>query len=363
MTKASLPLSGLRVLVIEDDWVIAEDLAQELERFGADVVGPVESVDRALHHVRTGAPIDFALVDVYLDGQPSYEVADVLQERGVPFVFATGSDPSGTPDRFRGIGRCQKPFRPSDLSQVIAAATSPAIDINAQIRVKQAANQLLAALPDSDMARLRPHMTRRRLITGEMLYRPGDRLERVYFPESGLISVTTESNAGSAEVGVVGREGMIGGSFALGIGTTRFGICVQIEGEAIVVGADAVRALVEESSEFRNRLLRFNHVFHVQVAYTASANAGLTIERRLARWILMCADRVGDEIRITHEFLAQMLNVRRAGVTNALHILEGIGAIRSSRGQITIRNRTTLLGQVDDAYGVPEAEYKRLLTS
>lgn len=363
MTKASLPLSGLRVLVVEDDWLIAEDLAHELERFGADVVGPVESVDRALQQVRTGTPIDFALVDVNLDGEPSYAVADMLQERGVPFVFATGSDPSATPDRFRGVGRCQKPFRPSDLSQVIAAATMPTIDVTAPIRVKQATNQLLAGLPDPDLARLRPHMTRRRLIAGETIYRPGDRLERVYFPESGLISVTTESRAGSAEVGVVGREGLIGGSFALGIGSTRFGVCVQIEGEAIVVGADAIRSLLDESAEFRNRLLRFNYVFHVQVAYTASANAGLTIERRLARWILMCADRVGDEIRITHEFLAQMLNVRRAGVTNALHILEGIGAIRSSRGQITIRNRATLLEQVDDAYGVPEAEYKRLLTS
>ena len=112
----------------------------------------------------------------------------------------------------------------------------------------------------------------------------------------------------------------------------------------------------------RSNLLRFAHVFEVQMSQTALANGSFTIERRLARWLLMCQDRVGHpEFLITHEFLSIMLAVRRSGVTVALQKLEGKKIIKSTRARIEILNRKALLQLAESAYGVPEAEYRRLI--
>ena len=117
-----------------------------------------------------------------------------------------------------------------------------------------------------------------------------------------------------------------------------------------------------QSEPLRSILLRFAQVMNVQAGRTAAANASAEIPQRLARWLLMCHDRVdGDALQLTHEFMSMMLGVRRAGITVTLHVLQGSGAISARRGEITICDRRKLRELAGDAYGVPEAEYRRLL--
>jgi CRP-like cAMP-binding protein len=119
---------------------------------------------------------------------------------------------------------------------------------------------------------------------------------------------------------------------------------------------------IDERPSLHRLLLRYAQALNVQTSVTAFANANHTLEMRLARWLLMCHDRLdGDDIEITHEFMAMMLGVRRAGVTTSLHILEGNRLIRSTRGLVTVRDRDGLEKLADDAYGLPEAEYVRLM--
>jgi CRP-like cAMP-binding protein len=119
---------------------------------------------------------------------------------------------------------------------------------------------------------------------------------------------------------------------------------------------------MEERPSVHRLLLRYAHALNVQTSSTAFANANHTLEMRLARWLLMCRDRIdSDDIEITHDFLAMMLGVRRPGVTTTLHVLEGNRLIRSTRGMVTIRDRKRLEALADDAYGLPEREYARLM--
>lgn len=160
---------------------------------------------------------------------------------------------------------------------------------------------------------------------------------------------------------MVGREGFIGVSIVLGVEHVPLNASGQIAGRGYAIPTVALLAAMERSRSLRAVLGRYTHAFMMQVASTAYANAYLTIEQRLARWLLMCHDpSAGDEIPLTHEVLAVMLCVRRPGVTVATHVLEGIGAIRAQRGRITIRDRDKLINFAGDTYGVAAAEYDRL---
>jgi CRP-like cAMP-binding protein len=137
---------------------------------------------------------------------------------------------------------------------------------------------------------------------------------------------------------------------------------VQTSGEALRIASTDLWELVETRPNLHVHLLRFVQAFTVQVAQTALSNGSYTLEERLARWLLMCHDRVdGDVLTTTHEFLSIMLGVRRPGVTEALHILEGARAIRAERGLVTVLNRAKLEEVAGESYGVSEAEYERLL--
>ena len=150
-----------------------------------------------------------------------------------------------------------------------------------------------------------------------------------------------------------------------GADVTPLGSVVQAAGAAFRIAVSDLRAAVENSPALRGRLARFAQAFTIQVAHTAFANAANTIEERLARWLLMATDRVGeqDAIAMTHEFLATMLGVRRAGVTVAVQALVDIGAVRPSRGHIAVHDRARLIAASKGAYGPPELEYRRLLGS
>jgi len=224
-------------------------------------------------------------------------------------------------------------------------------------------NQLLRRMPADDLALLEPHMQRCDLPLRQILVSPNIPIEAVYFIERGIGSVVASTTSGhEAEVGFIGFEGMTGSSLVMGDDRAVHACYVQLEGEAIRIEAGPFNAALAASATLRMFLLRFVNALQTQAGCTALVNARLKLEERLARWLLMCDDRVpGETLAITHEFLAIMLGVRRPGVTVALQLLEGRALIRSRRGEIVIRDRAGLEELANGSYGQAEAEYVRLV--
>ncbi|HET6159023.1 MAG TPA: Crp/Fnr family transcriptional regulator [Dongiaceae bacterium] len=224
------------------------------------------------------------------------------------------------------------------------------------------ANWILSHLSTADARLLQPRLARVDLPLRKPLEASGRPIEHVYFPESGIVSVV--ANGGdkrSIEVGLIGREGMTGLAVVMGTDRSSHHSYVQCAGSALRMTANHLREAMQESPPLHQRFLLYGHAFLMQTGYTAVANGRSKIEERLARWILMAHDRIdGDALALTHEFLATMLGVRRPGVTVALNLLEGAGVIRAARGIITIVDRKGLEKLSNGAYGVPEAEFKRL---
>jgi CRP-like cAMP-binding protein len=221
-------------------------------------------------------------------------------------------------------------------------------------------NQLLARLAPEDFAPLRPLLEPVELELRRVLIEPNRPIEHVYFHEHGYTSITTDGHGNKIEVGLIGREGMVGVPVALGVCTTPLEFFVQLAGDGLRMTSHDLEEVIDERPSLHRVLLRYAQVMSVQTSGTAFANAEHTVETRLARWLLMCHDRVdGDDIPITHEFMAMMLGVRRAGVTTAMHILQGNGLIVAKRGVITVLDRERLEELADTAYGLPEAEYAR----
>ncbi|QGZ95446.1 Crp/Fnr family transcriptional regulator [Terricaulis silvestris] len=230
-------------------------------------------------------------------------------------------------------------------------------------QVFSSTNRLLSLLGHSDLALLTPHLTRIPLATRQSIERPNEDITHVYFVESGIVSIVAHSAAHeSIEAGLIGYEGVTGISVIMGDHRTPHEAFVQFEGGALRIETAAFRDALAQSETLTRLMLHFVHIFNIQVAHTALANGRAHIEERLARWLLMVHDRtVGDEATLTHEFIALMLGVRRPGVTDALHALEGKAMIRSTRGIVRIVDREGLESLASGTYGVPESEYRRLI--
>ena len=227
-------------------------------------------------------------------------------------------------------------------------------------------NLLLRRLAPEDYAVLQPALRRIAVERGTVLLCGGDVIERAHFLEDGVCSLVIAGSAGErTEIALVGREGMTASSILLGATRSATEAFMQVGGgTAIEVSADALLDAAAARPDLRTRLLRYANNLGVQITFNVVANARLSLEQRLARWLLMCHDRRdGDEISITHEFLGQMLAVRRSGVTVALHTLEGAGLVRARRGSIYILDRAALEAMSNGAYGAAEAEYRTLLGS
>ena len=224
-------------------------------------------------------------------------------------------------------------------------------------------NKLLALLPKADLERLKPNLEWIELSLGKVLYSPQQRLEHAYFPTSGICSVIAQNLKGiQIETGLIGREGFVGIPIIHHVDSTPLQIVVQAGGWGLKISRQNILEAISKSPTLAANLLKFSHVFNVQVSQTALANGHFKINQRLARWLLMCHDRADtNEFPMTHKFLSVMLSVRRAGITEALNFLEEKKAIRSLRGRIIILNRKALATVADYAYGVPENEYDRLL--
>jgi CRP-like cAMP-binding protein len=224
-------------------------------------------------------------------------------------------------------------------------------------------NRLLAALSAADFRLLQPHLTPITLKLRFDLEKPNRRIDDVYFIEAGIASVVAvQRQQERVEVGLIGNEGMSGTAVVLKSGSSPHSTYLQVAGEGQRISVTAFRNALDASTTLQELLLKYVQVFTVQTAHTAIANARARLDARLARWILMADDRIpGNTLPLTHEFLSLMLGVRRAGVTEALQILARQKLIENGRGQIVVRNRKGIERTAGELYGVPEAEYRRLI--
>jgi len=229
--------------------------------------------------------------------------------------------------------------------------------------MKQHRNRLLAALSPADLVLLEPQLQSVQLEKRRVIEAPNKIVDYVYFPETMIASVVALCGRDERiEVGLIGCEGVSGLTVLMGDRRSPNSTYVQVEGEALRIEAEMLRKILLQSDSLRELLLRFGHVFTTQIAQTAVANGRAKLEQRLARWILMAHDRtVADDVAMTHEFLAVMLGVRRASVTVALDAIEKRGFIAARRGRITVADRKAIEKMAGHFYGVPEAEFKRLI--
>jgi CRP-like cAMP-binding protein len=224
-------------------------------------------------------------------------------------------------------------------------------------------NRLLAALPPDRLAWLRPKLEPVELPYGQSLYLPERPITAVHFVETGVVSTLASFKDGAlVEVGVIGREGLVGLPLILGADAAPIEARVQMAGTALRLDAEAFREELGQSPAWGALLLRYALAFHAQVAQGAGCNARHSLEQRLARWLLQAHDRAeGNEFPMTHEFLALMLGVRCAGVTGAAGALQEAGFIRYERGCIEVIDRSGLEAAACECHGIVRREFERLL--
>jgi CRP-like cAMP-binding protein len=227
----------------------------------------------------------------------------------------------------------------------------------------QSPNMLLASLPAADFASLQPHLKPLEMAQGTVLFAAGDRVDRVYFPHSGVISLVVDLAAGETiEAAMIGRDSIVGGSSALDGRVSLNKAIIQVAGVCSVLDVERFRQFADSNKDFRTTLIRHEQVLFAQAQQGAACNVSHTIEARLARWLLRTRDLCGSEkLPLTQEFLGQMLGVQRSSVSLVAHTLQQGGLIRYSRGHIEIINLEGLRESACECYGSVKAHYDRLL--
>jgi CRP-like cAMP-binding protein len=215
-------------------------------------------------------------------------------------------------------------------------------------------NVLLLSISDSEYDLIRPHLELIDLPHHFVMHDSGEKLEFAYFLNEGMASlVVVTKDARSVEVGVVGREGLVGTSLAVGLNRGPYRAIMQISGSGLRVSADVLHNLLSTATELRLKLSRYVLIQGLQVAQVAACNRLHGLEQRLARWLLMCQDRVASEqLSLTHDFLAQMLGTGRPSVTLAAGELERAGVIENRRGAIKVINRKGMEQAACECYDV-----------
>jgi len=224
-------------------------------------------------------------------------------------------------------------------------------------------NHLLDALPPGDYERLASHLELMPMGLGDVLYESGDRLQYVYFPTTSIISLLYVMEDGaSAEIAVVGNEGILGISLFMGGESTPSRAIVQSAGHAFRLRAALLKEEFARYGPTMHLLLRYTQALITQMAQTAVCNRHHSVDQQLCRWLLLSLDRLGsNELSMTQELIANMLGVRREGVTEAAGKLQDAGLIRYGRGRITVLDRPRLEQRSCECYQVVKKEFDRLL--
>jgi CRP-like cAMP-binding protein len=223
-------------------------------------------------------------------------------------------------------------------------------------------NQLLAALPEADLARWLPLLEWVDMPLGQVLYEPGRTLSHVYFPTTAIVSLLyVMENGSSAEIAVVGHEGIVGISLFMGGESTPSRAVVQSAGGGFRLRAATIKEEFNRTPVL-HLLLRYTQALITQMAQTAVCNRHHSLDKQLCRWLLLSLDRLeGSELTMTQELIANMLGVRREGVTESALKLQKAGLIRYARGRITVLDRPGLEARTCECYAVVKKEYDRLL--
>jgi CRP-like cAMP-binding protein len=223
-------------------------------------------------------------------------------------------------------------------------------------------NRILAALPASEINLLAPHLTPAIFRLSQTLHSPGQTIETVYFLEDGICSIVVAMENGTTiEVGIIGPDGFVGAPAVLGTGYSPHRSFMQIPGSGFSIKAKVLRERADASAPLRLCLQKSVEGLLAQTAQTAACNRVHELEERLARWLMMCHDRVlDDHLPITQEFLAMMLGTRRTSVTVAAGMLHKSGLISYSRGHVTIQDRDGLINAACECYQIVRDEYVRL---
>lgn len=224
-------------------------------------------------------------------------------------------------------------------------------------------NHLLAALPSAEWQRLTGELELVEMPLGQVLYESGGTLKHVYFPTTAIVSLLyVMENGASAEIAVVGNEGIVGVSIFMGGGSTPSRGVVQSAGRGYRVRAQTIRDEFNRSGPVMHLLLRYTQALITQMAQTAVCNRHHSLDQQLCRWLLLSLDRLeGSELVMTQELIANMLGVRREGVTEAAVKLQKAGLIRYARGRIAVLDRHAIEQRTCECYGVVKREYDRLL--
>jgi len=224
-------------------------------------------------------------------------------------------------------------------------------------------NHLLAVLPKSESGRMLPHLELVYMSLGEALYESGDQLNHVYFPTTAIVSLLYELEDGaSAEIAVVGNEGIVGIALFMGGDTMPNRAVVQSEGHAYRLDGRLLKQEFNRAGVLQHLLLRYTLAMLTQMAQTAVCNRHHSVDQQLCRWLLLSLDRLpANELSMTQELIANMLGVRREGVTEAAGKLQSAGLIHYSRGRITVLDRPGLEARVCECYDVVRKEFRRLL--
>ena len=224
-------------------------------------------------------------------------------------------------------------------------------------------NHLLANIPPAALERWRPQLERVDMPLGQVLYEAGNTLSHVYFPTTAIVSLLyVMQNGASAEISVVGREGIVGISLFMGGESTPSRAVVQSAGEGYRLKAEAMKAEFDLGGPVMHLLLRYTQALITQMAQTAVCNRHHTVDQQLCRWLLLNLDRLQtNELVMTQELIANLLGVRREGVTETALKLQQANLIRYVRGRITVLDRPGLEKRACECYGVVRKEYDRLL--
>ena len=224
-------------------------------------------------------------------------------------------------------------------------------------------NHLLDALPAEDYARLLPDLELIPMPLGWSVYESGDHMGHVYFPTTSIVSLLYVMESGeSAEIAITGNEGLIGISLFMGGESTPSRAVVQSEGNGYRLRASILKREFARGGHLQHLALRYTQALITQMSQTAVCNRYHAVDQQLCRWLLLSLDRLAsNELRMTQELIANMLGVRREGVTEAAGKLQAAGLIHYSRGKITVLDRPKLEQRVCECYGVVKKEFDRLL--